>query len=303
MEGLSGKTILVTGASGFIGSHLINHLKDLDCIIFAISRNNNTAKQDVVNWIKADVSDQDRLREVFLQVKPNIVFHLASQVTGNRAVNQVEPTLRGNLMSTVNLLTLVTEHKCDRLVSIGSMEEPDINSNDVPGSPYAVAKWAGTGYCRMFFNLYNTSVVTATLYMVYGPDQKDESKLIPYVTKALLQNNPPKLSSGKRDVDWIYVDDVVEGLMRIAVTPGIEGKIIDLGSGRTYTIREVVEKLVELTQPESMPLFNALPDRPLENTRIANVQLTDSLIRWKPKITLDEGLARTVRWYRENLNK
>jgi nucleoside-diphosphate-sugar epimerase len=183
------------------------------------------------------------------------------------------------------------------------MEEPDINSSDVPSSPYSVAKWASTGYSRMFFSLYNTPVVTATLYMVYGPDQKDTSKLIPYVTNALLQNTAPKLSSGKREIDWIYIDDVVEGLIQIAITPGIEGKIIDIGSGKTCTIREVVEKIVDLIKPDVMPQFNALADRPLEKTRIANVELAGSLMKWKPQVSLPEGLARTVRWHRANINK
>jgi nucleoside-diphosphate-sugar epimerase len=178
------------------------------------------------------------------------------------------------------------------------MEEPDIESSDVPSSPYSASKWASTGYSRMFYELYNTPVVTATLYMVYGPDQKDEAKLIPYVTTSLLNNVSPKLSTGRRAVDWIYVDDVVEGLIQIAVTPGILGRVIDIGSGRTHTIRTIVEKLVGLIQPDVAPHFSAVADRPLERTRIANVERSRSLINWKPRVTLDEGLSKTVNWYK-----
>ncbi len=303
MKILRGKTILVTGASGFVGSHLIKRLKEMGCEIHALSRTKAELNGDGIHWIKADMSDMERLRKVFTQLSPDIVFHLAGHVTGNRDIDQLEPTLRSNLMSTVNLLSLVTEYNCDRIVTVGSMEEPDINSDHPPSSPYSAAKWASTGYSRMFFNLYNTPVVTATLYMVYGPEQKDANKLIPYVTSALLQNSVPKLSSGKRQVDWIYIDDVVEGLIQIAVTPELEGQIIDIGSGKTHTIREVVEKIVDLTKPDVMPQFDALPDRPFENTRIANVKLAGSLMKWKPRVGLPEGLERTVKWHRENLNK
>lgn len=295
---LDRKSVLITGASGFIGSRLIEKLKETGTTIYAVSRNPPSELEDSVIWLKADVSNLEELQSIFETYEINIVFHLASQVTGNRDVKQIEPTLRSNLVSTVNLLTLVTQFKCDRLVSIGSMEEPHIDSSDVPSSPYSAAKWAGTGYSRMFFQLYNTPVVTATLYMVYGPDQRDEAKLIPYVTTSLLSNVSPRLSTGKREIDWIYVDDVVEGLIKIAITPGILGQVIDLGSGKTHTIRTIVEKLVSIIQPEVAPNFNALADRPLEKTRIANVERSRSLIDWKPRVSLDEGLSKTVNWYK-----
>jgi nucleoside-diphosphate-sugar epimerase len=303
MKNLRGKTILVTGANGFVGSHLIRRLKEMGCVIHALCRTKIVSNGDGIHWINLDMSDMKRLRKVFTQVNPDIVFHLASHVTGNRALHQLEPTLKSNLVSTINLLALVAEFNCDRIVTVGSMEEPHIDSNDVPSSPYSAAKWASTGYSRMFFNLYNIPVVTATLFMIYGPGQKDKTKLIPYVTNALLLNSAPKLSSGTRDIDWIYIDDVIEGLIQMAITPGIEGKIIDIGSGKTHTIREVVEKIVELTKPDVMPQFNALPDRPLESTRVADVKLTGSLIKWKPRVSLHEGLSKTVKWYRENLHK
>lgn len=299
MEDLK-KTILITGAGGFIGSHLVRRLKESGSLIYAVSRNVPSSNYDAIHWIKADVSNLDELKEIFEKVNPAIVFHLASHVTGNRDLSQVEPTLKSNLISTVNLLTLVTLYKCKRFVSIGSMEEPQVNSGEVPNSPYSVAKWASTGYCRMFYHLYNTPVVTATLYMVYGPAQKDTTKLIPYVTTTLLQNTAPKLSTGKREVDWIYIDDVIEGLVQIAITPGIEGEIIEIGSGRTYSIRTVVEKLVEVIKPSISPLFNALEDRPLEKSRIANIKRSQKLINWKPQVSLDDGLAKTVNWYKEN---
>ena len=293
-----GKSILITGGTGFIGSFLIQKLKKADCKIYAISRKPHSDSSGNVTWLQADVSDLGALREIFETSKIDVVFHLASHVTGSRDVKQVDPTLRCNLLSTVNLLTLVTEYKCDRLVSIGSMEEPDSESNDVPSSPYSVAKWASTGYSRMFFHLYNTPVVTARLYMVYGPDQKDGDKLIPYVTTSLLNNISPKLSTGRREIDWIYVDDVVDGIIQVAITPGILGQVIDIGSGRTHTIRNVVDKLVGIIQPDVEPNFNALADRPLEKTRIANIERSRKLINWRPRVSLDEGLSKTVSWYK-----
>jgi UDP-glucose 4-epimerase len=297
MENLFGKRVLITGASGFIGSHLLNRLSQFGLEIHALSRS-SAMKGEGVHWVQADVAEMTNLRNVFSRIKPHIIFHLASQVTGSRDLSQVEPTLRNNFITTVNLLALATEYKCERLILIGSMEEPDISRFEVASSPYSAAKGASSEYARMFFNLYGTPVVNATLYMVYGPNQKDSSKLIPYVTNSLLQNLSPKLSSGLRQVDWIYVDDVVEGLLLMAATPALEGRRIDLGSGVTHSIRSVVEILGELTNSELKPQFNALQDRPMERTRVADVGSAFQLIGWKPKTGLHEGLAKTVHWYR-----
>ena len=299
-KNLSNKKILITGASGFIGSHLLRRLKKAGSKIYAISRNDTNPNDKDIHWMRADVSDIIALKSIFEKVKPDIVFHLASHVSGNRDIKQIDLTFKSNLLSTVNLLILVTQFNCERLITIGSMEEPDVASDGVPSSPYAAAKWASTGYCRMFFHLYHTPVVVAKLFMVYGPDQKDTTKLIPYVTTSLLQNIPPKLASGKREVDWIYIDDVVEGLLKLSTAPGVIGEIIEIGSGQANQIRTVVEKLVRIIKPNVLPLFHAIEDRPMEQVRVADIKKNQKFIYWKPSVSLDRGLARTVDWYKKH---
>ncbi len=121
-----------------------------------------------------------------------------------------------------------TEIGCHRIVLAGSLEEPDLDQGSgPPSSPYAAAKWASNAYARMFHDLYQTPVVTAKLFMVYGPEQNPRF-LIPHVISSLLEGVAPKVSSGNRSVDWIYVDDVVSGLLAMADAPDIEGGTIDL---------------------------------------------------------------------------
>jgi UDP-glucose 4-epimerase len=170
----------------------------------------------------------------------------------------------------------------------------------VPCSPYAAAKWAANGYARMFHALYDTPVVVARLFMVYGPGQRDLRKLIPYVTLSLLRGEPPKLSSGRRPVDWIYVNDVVIGLLNLGNAPGVDGAVVDLGFGELVTTREVVEILRDIIggpQPE----FGALPERPMERVKTADVDATYRMIGWKPAVSLREGLKKTVEWYQSQL--
>ena len=107
-----------------------------------------------------------------------------------------------------------------------------------------------------------------------------------------------ELSSGTRPVDWVEVDDVVEGLLRLGAAPGIEGRRVDLGSGDLHTVREVVEKLYTILAPDKSPSFGGLPDRPLEQVRRADVEATEKLLGWRPSTSLDEGLRRAAEFYR-----
>lgn len=126
-------------------------------------------------------------------------------------------------------------------------------------------------------------------------------KLIPYVTLALLQGQAPNLSSGTCGVDWIYVDDVMDGMLAASVKPGIEGATIDLGSGVLVPIREVVLQLAEIIGTKVAPRFGAVPDRPMEKVRIANIADAYEKLGWKPRTSLRAGLKQTVEWYRKEL--
>lgn len=292
---MAAKRVLVTGASGFIGSHLCRRLLQMDSEVHGVSRNPEEGETGIRWWV-SDVADFDAVRDITSAVKPDYIFHLASEVTGDRSLGAVLPTFRSNLASTVNLLTSAAELPCRRIVLVGSLEEPD--GAETPCSPYAAAKSAGSAYARMFHVLYQSPVVTARVFMVYGPGQRDLRKVIPYAALSLLRGESPELSSGRRPVDWIYVSDVVDGLIATAATPGIEGSTVELGSGTLVTIRTVVERLAGLINSPASPVFGARPDRPMERVRCAEAAATHRQILWKPRISLDEGLQMTVEWYR-----
>jgi nucleoside-diphosphate-sugar epimerase len=151
----------------------------------------------------------------------------------------------------------------------------------------------------MFHSLYECPVVVLRVFMVYGPEQQDRTKLIPYVARCFMDGIAPKLSSGRRPVDWVFVDDVVEAYVRAVEVPQAAGKTLDVGSGKQVTIREVVERLAQLTETDVRPLFGALPDRPFETAPVADVERTNSLIGWRATTDLDTGLRSTLNWLRD----
>lgn len=295
-----GQRILVTGASGFIGSHLCHRLVEDQAEVHAVYRTQAPGEErGPVRWWQADVSEMSAVRRLFREIQPDVIYHLASHVKGAPNLEHVLPTFHSNLQSTVNLLTLAAETGCRRVVLTGSLAEPDPKNGELfPSAPYAAAKWASSGYARMFHALYQLPVVIARVFMVYGPAQQDLTKLIPYVTLSLLRGETPKISSGERLVDWVYVSDVVEGFVALGQAAGIDGETIDLGSGELVSIREIVQQVASVVDPKASLKFGALPDRPLEPTRLAKTAETSARIGWKPQVSLREGLERTVDWYR-----
>jgi nucleoside-diphosphate-sugar epimerase len=205
--------------------------------------------------------------------------------------------MRDNLVTSVNLLTAAAESGGPRVVLAGSMEEPD-RDDPAPSSPYAAAKAATSGYARLFDSLYGLPVVNLRVFMVYGPGQRDGTKLVPYVINSLLRGEAPELSSGRREVDWIYVDDVVAAFLAAADAEKAPGTTLDVGSGELVSIRSLVEQIVPLVGGDARPAFGALPDRPGERPRRADVAQSRETIGWEPSTPLAVGLVRTVEWFR-----
>jgi nucleoside-diphosphate-sugar epimerase len=297
---LTSSPVLVTGASGFIGTALCSRLRKLGAEVFAVSRRTQSGSGEGVRWLKADMADVVSARAAYDAAQPAIVFHLAGAVSGTRNLEYVLPAMRDNLVSTVTMMTLAAERKCQRMVIVGSLEDPD--GEDVtpyPASPYAASKWAVFHYARMFHALYELPIVTARVLMAYGPAQPDHVKVVPYSILSMLKGQAPKLGSGSRGMDWIYVDDVAEGLIAAGTRPNIEGRVFELGTGEATTVRRVVEMIAEIITPPSdaMPQFGAQADRTMDRVRVARLEPSRDGLGWQPKTALRDGLEQTIAWY------
>jgi nucleoside-diphosphate-sugar epimerase len=298
LDAFHGRRALVTGAAGFIGAALCARLAGLGAQVHGVSRHAGRGG-DSLRWWQADLADSAATDQVVANVQPDYVFHLAGAVTGSRDLDVVRDTLAGNLCSAVNLLVACQRAGRSKLVMAGSLEEPPPeDSQPVPASPYAASKWAASGYARMFHALYGARVAVARIFMVYGPGQRDVRKLVPYVCLAALRGEPPELMSGARPVDWIFVDDVVEGLLALALSPVDDGRHVDIGTGELVTTGEVATRICQLAGGLVAPRLGARADRPMEQVRRADPDAAESATGWRARVALDDGLARTLQWYR-----
>ena len=291
----SGRTVLVTGATGFIGAPLIVSLGRVGACVHAVSRSEIGDRGENIRWWKGDLKDLDVTAKIFRQVKPSLVIHLAGYAWGNQDLSSVPATFYGCLATTVNVLTAAAASGCQRVVLPGSLEEP-VDSDEIPNSPYSAAKWACSVYGRMFRKVFTMEVVQTRIFMTYGPRQNDR-KVIPHIVISLLQGHSPVLQSHERLVDWIYIDDVVEGIMASSRSDG--HKPIDIGSGIGVSIGSIAEKLRRLINISCPIRFAEKPTRSNEVVRVADVETTYRVTGWRAKIPLDIGLLKTIEWYKE----
>jgi UDP-glucose 4-epimerase len=296
---LAGARVLVTGASGLIGSHVLRALGPESDVV-AVSR---VARpdEDGVRWLVSDLAEAGATAHIVTAERPEVVIHLAGDVRGDRSLGTVAPTLRANLVASVELLEAATRVGCRRIVLSGSLlEEPATGGAETtPPSPYGASRWAASGYARMFHALFGAPVVILRPSFAYGPGQ-EPTKLIAHVITTLFDGDSPELSTGERLLDCVYAEDVARAYIDAASVGGVEGRTIDIGSGVRTSVRQIVELIVEVVGPtDGRPLFGTQPVRPLEQNVEVATEDAAQVLGWRASTSLKEGLEATVAWYRD----
>ncbi|MGR6912899.1 NAD-dependent epimerase/dehydratase family protein [[Actinomadura] parvosata] len=286
-----GTRALVTGATGFIGARLARRLTELGAQVHAVSRRSPAGEC----WHQADLSDAEATAALVERVRPEVVFHLASEVTGVREPQAVAPTLAANLGAAVNLMTAVTGTGVRSVVLAGSVEEP--RDGQAPGSPYAAAKAAATGYARMFHALWQVPVSVLRVAMVYGPGEPNPRRLVPYVTASLLRGESPELTSGTRLVTWVYVEDVVDAFVRAGASGEAAGHVLDIGTPEPVSIRHTADLIADIVGGPARPVYGAVAARPLDRTQRSDIEPAARVLGWRPVTSLATGLTKTVEWH------
>lgn len=300
---LEGRKILITGASGFIGQNLSKKLIDIGATVHGTSRYRYGSDPDIPGmfWWQGTFDDHGFARKILKKSRPDYIFHLAGDVTAANDQKHLLSTYNSLLTSTVNLLTEAVDMGCKKIVLTGSSTEP-MDINETPGSPYAAAKLGTVIYGKLFQQLYKLPVVMIRPFMGYGPAQP-KYKILPHVIMSILNGHQPKLTSGQWEVDWIYIDDLVEGILTATTHKEDLTQTLDLGTGKLTSVRAMVEKIVDIMETDIEPDFGAIPDRPIEQSRIADVETTRSLIGWEAKTSLDTGLRNMVNWFKKQVRE
>ncbi len=299
--------VLVTGATGFIGQHLVRRLIGIGGQVWAVLAPDENPQQvlkyeprsDSLRPLSFDVRDADAVRQGVAEAAPQVVFHLAAVGVTNPSVDP-HLALMVNVGGAINVLSALRERDVRRVVLVGTCHEYGARGTREgldPLNAYAASKVAAWAFGRAFWRVHGLPVVTARLFQVYGPGQPARA-LIPAAVQAALDGRDFPMTSGEQARDFTYVGDTVEGLIAIAAAAGIDGRSIDLGTGTTHTVRHVVERIWALTGASGEIQTGALPYRAGELIALAaDAERTTRLTAWRAQVDLDDGLQATIRDY------
>ena len=310
MQGLRGKRILVTGADGFIGSHLVRRLVNVGALVSAGVFQDEYLVEDLVDRMNVrwfDITQIDEVKDVVAEVKPEIVFNLAALVDVRRDLALADRVFQVNLNGAVNLLRACDALDYECFVQTGTCEEYGDNPTPFtedqspnPVSPYSASKVAATYFCKMLHKTQGRPVVVLRPFLAYGPGQRNRM-LITDIIRAGLAGGELRLTGCEQTREFNYVEDIAEGFLLAATAPEAHGEIINIGSGCETPLRTFVEKVLDLMGNPVQPEFGALDYRPGETWHFyCSIEKARRLLGYEPTVGLEEGLRRTIEWYRSH---
>ena len=306
LSNLAEQRILITGATGFIGRRLVQRMAKAGAQIYAGIAPDEEPERIAelpgqVHHVTFDLRDAEAVCGAVSEAAPQVVFHLAAVgVTDPRTDPHL--ALAVNVGGTLRLLEALRAHPSEpdgirRVVLVGTCYEygarETVEGLD-PFNTYAASKVAAWAFGRVYWRAHSLPIVTVRPFQVYGPGQP-ACTLVPSAIRAALAGEDFPMTPGEQKRDFVYVDDVVSGLLVTARVPGIEGCSLDLGTGRVHTLRHVVEHIWTMTGARGQMLPGALPYRPGDVMYLAaDADRTASLTGWRARVMLEEGLRHTI---------
>ncbi len=324
-------TVLITGGSGFIGTNFVRyvrrvrsawHLINLDLLTYAGNPENlaDLADDPLYTFIQGDIADWDTVAALFARFPIRMVAHFAAETHVDRSILDPAVFVRTNVVGTCNLLEAARRAWKDlpdgtdcRFLhvstdevygSLGSEDPPFTEASPyAPSSPYSASKAAADWLARSYFRTYRLPLLITNCSNNYGPYQFPE-KLIPFALCQALEGKPiPIYGTGANVRDWIFVEDHCEVLL-LVLEKGQLGDTYNIGGNQERANLDLVRLLLRLlTNVRSglgdlENLITFVPDRPGHDWRYAlDIQKIEKTLGWRPRVTLEEGLRRTIAWY------
>ena len=319
---IEGKTILVTGAGGFIGSHLVEALAskgaELKIFIRYNSRNDLGMLKDIPSDIKnnldiitGDIIDFGTVKKAVKNC--DIVFHLAALIGIPYSYVAPGRYVDTNIKGTLNILQASREEGVEKIIHTSTSEVygtakyvPIDENHPLEGqSPYSASKIGADMLAHSYFFSFNTPIAIIRPFNTFGPRQSARA-VIPTIISQALSENKVNLGMLTTVRDFTYVNDTVNGFIKVAESDISIGDIFNIGNGTGITIGELAKKILTIMECQDIPIYSdgnrIRPEKSEVLNLICDNSKAKSMIGWSPRYSLDEGLKETIDWVRQNKN-
>ncbi len=316
------KKVLVTGAGGFIGSHLVERLVELGARVRALVRYNSrndwgllellpAAAKDHLEVVAGDITDPFGVARGAAGCE--VIFHLAALIAIPYSYTAPSQFLAVNCGGTLNLLEAARQQDVECFVHTSTSETygtaqytPIDEKHPLKGqSPYSASKIGADKLAESYYLSFGVPVATIRPFNTYGPRQSARA-VIPTIISQALSGEVIRLGSLTPVRDLNYVSDTVEGFIKVAESPRAIGEVINIGSGKSVSIGELAEKIVDLLGGHKRIITEDERVRPVASEvleLLCDCRKARELIGWEPRVSLEEGLARTIKFIQENLSR
>ncbi len=326
------KTIIITGGAGFIGSHVVREfvkkypgykIINLDALTYAGNLENLKDIENQPNYIfiKADITDEQRMEEIFQEFRPDGVIHLAAESHVDRSISSPLEFVKTNVLGTVNLLNAAKKlwngnfegkrfHHVSTDEVYGALGETGFFTEETsydPHSPYSASKASSDHFVRAYADTYGLPIILTNCSNNYGPNHFPE-KLIPLCIHNIINKKPlPIYGDGKYTRDWLYVIDHAKAI-DLVFHEGKNGENYNVGGFNEWQNIDLVKELCRQMdeklgreQGESEKLITFVKDRPGHDLRYAiDATKINQELGWKPSVTFEQGLSLTIDWFLNN---
>ena len=314
------KKVLVTGAGGFIGSHLTEQLVQLGAKTRAFTHYNalgswgwldESPLKNEIEVVSGDISDRDSVLQAMKNV--DIVFHLAALIAIPYSYSAPDSYVRTNINGTLNIVQAARTLEVERVIHTSTSEvygtalyAPIDEKHPLQGqSPYSASKIGADKIAESFYTSFNVPVVTVRPFNTFGPRQSARAVIPTIITQCLVGRNVC-LGSLTPTRDMNYVANTAMGFIKSAESSSAIGRTINLGSNREISIGDLAQLIIDQINPSliiELEDKRTRPEKSEVNRLLADNTLAKELLNWEPEISLEEGLARTIEWLRQNLKR
>lgn len=303
------KKVFITGSSGFIGKHFLRKLLKSNVKIACFAKNFSDdfliEFGEKVELYQGDLMDKSTIEKSVIEFSPEYVYHLAGAKNRSNELSEFTSSIEVNYFGTLNLFECLINLKSLKLVTIfGTIEEyghaltPFLETSiELPNSAYGLSKLATTKLAMIFHKSFNLPVVVLRPSIAYGPNQGNEM-FIPALISNLLQNKFFKMTPGDQLRDFIFIDDLVDLLLLLFNSTGLDGQVFNIASGKSIKLKDLAQKIATALNKMDYLLIGTMPYRTSEiMDYTVGVNRANYLLNWQARTTISRGIELTIASY------